>query len=130
MGKPAAREGDMVMGVDTHIVMIPSPGGPVPTPLPSPFTGKLSGDLSHALILDSYGSAAAEAAAEAAEAMIREKISESGLKASPRFSPGYGGWNVAEQKWVFAAVEGEKLGVRLTPGQMLVPRKSITFGYE
>lgn len=88
---------------------------------------KLSGDLSHALILDSYGSAAAEAAADVAEAMIREKISESGLKASPRFSPGYGGWNVAEQKWVFAAVEGDKIGVRLTPGQMLVPRKSITF---
>ena len=88
---------------------------------------KLSGDLSHALILDSYGSAAAEAAADVAESMIREKIAESGLQASPRFSPGYGGWNVAEQKWVFAAVQGEKLGVRLTEGQMLVPRKSITF---
>ncbi|UCH83865.1 MAG: hypothetical protein JSW50_15735 [Candidatus Latescibacterota bacterium] len=88
---------------------------------------KLSGDLSHALILDSYGSAAAEAAADVAENMIREMIAKSGLKASPRFSPGYGGWNVAEQKWVFAAVEGEKMGVRITDGQMLVPRKSITF---
>ncbi len=88
---------------------------------------KLSGDLSHALILDSYGSAAADAAADSAEAIIRERISESGLNCSPRFSPGYGGWNLAEQKWVFAAVNGEALGVRLTGGQMLVPRKSITF---
>jgi hypothetical protein len=88
---------------------------------------KDAGDLSGALILDSYGSAAAEAAAEAAEEIIRAKVGESGLKCSPRFSPGYGGWNVAEQKWLFAAVEGHALGVRLTEGCMLVPRKSITF---
>jgi hypothetical protein len=88
---------------------------------------KDAGDLGGALILDSYGSAAAEAAAEAAEAIIRAKVGESGLKCSPRFSPGYSGWNVAEQKWVFAALRGESLGVRLTEGCMLVPRKSITF---
>lgn len=88
---------------------------------------KEAGDLSGALILDSYGSAAAEAAAEAAEEIIRATVGESGLKCSHRFSPGYGGWNVAEQKWLFAAVEGQNLGVRLTEGCMLVPRKSITF---
>jgi uncharacterized Zn-binding protein involved in type VI secretion len=33
----------MVVAVDTHIVMIPSPGGPVPTPLPSPFSGQITG---------------------------------------------------------------------------------------
>jgi hypothetical protein len=88
---------------------------------------KDAGDLSRALILDSYGSAAAEAAAEAAEALIRSRVGESGLKCSSRFSPGYGGWNVAEQKWVFAAVEGDAIGVALTEGCMLVPKKSITF---
>jgi hypothetical protein len=88
---------------------------------------KDAGDLSRALILDSYGSAAAEAAAEAAELIVRAKVAESGLKCSPRFSPGYSGWNVAEQKWVFAAVDGDALGVRLTEGCMLVPKKSITF---
>jgi uncharacterized Zn-binding protein involved in type VI secretion len=46
MGQPAAKEGDQVVATDTHIVMIPSPGGPVPTPLPHPFTGKLDGGLS------------------------------------------------------------------------------------
>jgi hypothetical protein len=88
---------------------------------------KDAGDLSQAVILDSYGSAAAEATADAAEEFVRAKVGESGLKCSPRFSPGYGGWNVAEQKWIFAAVEGSALGVRLTEGCMLVPRKSITF---
>jgi uncharacterized Zn-binding protein involved in type VI secretion len=44
--KPAAKQGDRIVAVDTHIVMIPSPGGPVPTPMPMPFNGTLSGQLS------------------------------------------------------------------------------------
>ncbi len=46
MGQPAAKQGDQVVGTDIHIIMIPSPGGPVPTPLPHPFTGMLDGSLS------------------------------------------------------------------------------------
>jgi uncharacterized Zn-binding protein involved in type VI secretion len=46
MGQPAAKKGDQVVGVDIHIVMIPSPGGPVPTPLPHPFAGVIAGGLS------------------------------------------------------------------------------------
>lgn len=46
MGQPAAKQGDQVIATDTHIIMIPSPGGPIPTPLPHPFTGMLDGSLS------------------------------------------------------------------------------------
>ncbi len=46
MGQPAAKKGDQVVGSDIHIVMIPSPGGPIPTPLPNPFAGQLDGALS------------------------------------------------------------------------------------
>lgn len=46
MGQPAARQGDKVVATDTHIVLVPSPGGPVPTPLPHPFSGILDGGLS------------------------------------------------------------------------------------
>lgn len=46
MGNPIARQGDQVVAVDTHIVMVPSPGGPIPTPLPHPFSGQLDGALS------------------------------------------------------------------------------------
>ena len=34
-----AKQFDMVMGVDIHIILIPTPAGPVPTPLPHPFIG-------------------------------------------------------------------------------------------
>ena len=46
MGLPAAKQGDQIVGVCTHTVMVPSPGGPVPTPLPHPFSGILNGNLS------------------------------------------------------------------------------------
>lgn len=46
MGQPAAKQGDQILATDTHIVLIPSPGGPVPTPLPHPFTGMIDGNLS------------------------------------------------------------------------------------
>ncbi len=35
----AAKWGDPVIGVDIHLVMVPTPAGPVPTPLPHPFIG-------------------------------------------------------------------------------------------
>ena len=46
MGLPAAKQGDQVVGVCTHIVLVPSPSGPVPTPLPHPFSGMLTTSLS------------------------------------------------------------------------------------
>jgi uncharacterized Zn-binding protein involved in type VI secretion len=46
MGMPAAKQGDQIIATDIHIVNIPSPGGPVPTPLPHPFTGIIDGNLS------------------------------------------------------------------------------------
>lgn len=46
MGQPAAKQGDQVVATDTHIVLVPSSGGPVPTPLPHPFVGMINGALS------------------------------------------------------------------------------------
>jgi uncharacterized Zn-binding protein involved in type VI secretion len=45
MGQPAATASHTVTAVDTHIVLVPSPGGPIPTPLPHPFSGLLNGGL-------------------------------------------------------------------------------------
>ncbi len=46
MGQPAAKQGDRIVATDTHIVMIPSATGEVPTPLPHPFSGTMNGQLS------------------------------------------------------------------------------------
>lgn len=44
MGQPAAKEGDQVFAIDTHIVILPPTASPAP--LPHPFMGKLDGALS------------------------------------------------------------------------------------
>ena len=46
MGQLAAKQGDQIIATDIHIIMIPTPGGPVPTPLPHPFTGIINASLS------------------------------------------------------------------------------------
>ena len=47
MGKPAAKKGDKVIAVDTHIVMVPTSDGSVPTPLPHPFMGTIDDAVSN-----------------------------------------------------------------------------------
>jgi len=47
MGQPAAKQGDKIIATDTHIIMNPSPGGPVPTPIPHLFNGIINGNLSN-----------------------------------------------------------------------------------
>lgn len=44
MGQPAAKQGDHITAIDTHIVLIPGSG---PTPLPHPFDGIINGSLSN-----------------------------------------------------------------------------------
>ena len=47
MGQPAAKQGDQIIAIDTHIVMVPAPPSPpVPTPLPHPFAGIINNGLS------------------------------------------------------------------------------------
>jgi len=52
MPQPAARQNDPVTGTDVHILLVPSPGGPVPTPTPLPFTGQLMTSLSTDVLIN------------------------------------------------------------------------------
>jgi uncharacterized Zn-binding protein involved in type VI secretion len=52
VGQPAAKKGDQIIATDIHVVMMPSPGGPVPTPLPHPFTGQIDDGLSEDVKID------------------------------------------------------------------------------
>ena len=49
MGQPAAKQGDQVLALDVHMVIIPAPPGTVL--LPHPFTGVLNGSLSSDVLI-------------------------------------------------------------------------------
>ncbi len=80
------------------------------------------------------GSVAEGAAAQAVAATIIEgycdevqERAQEELCQRPRFSPGYGDWNLAEQKLLFKVLQCEKnLGLTLTDGLMMAPAKSVT----
>lgn len=81
------------------------------------------------------GSVAEGAAAQAVAAALIESYCDEvqaeadtdGLAQRPRFSPGYGDWNLAEQKLLFPVLNCAKLiGLTLTDGMMMAPSKSVT----
>lgn len=46
MGQPAARDGDKMIGMDTHVVLAPAGASEVPTPGLCVFRGTIGGSLS------------------------------------------------------------------------------------
>jgi hypothetical protein len=86
-----------------------------------------SNALLDALVLDSIGSAAAEAAADALNLELCSVARSEGLEAAARVSPGYGSWDTGAQRLLLALLPIADLGVRLTSGAMMVPRKSVSF---
>ncbi|MBN1165341.1 MAG: hypothetical protein JXB45_12230 [Candidatus Krumholzibacteriota bacterium] len=83
--------------------------------------------LLEAVILDAAGSVAAEAVASHIDGIFKEQAAAEGLKTSCRASPGYGDWDVGEQKSLFALLPAGRIGVELSPSCMMIPRKSISF---
>jgi uncharacterized Zn-binding protein involved in type VI secretion len=63
MGQPAAKQGDKIVATDTHILMIPSPGGPVPTPTPMPFNGMITTGLSTDVFIEGKPAATVDSGA-------------------------------------------------------------------
>lgn len=84
-------------------------------------------EMTRALILDALGSEAAEEVAIQSDRKLAEKAREMNLWPSKRYSPGYGKWDVKEQRFIFKLLPAADIGVRLTESCMMVPRKSISF---
>ena len=80
-----------------------------------------------AVMLDSVGSVAAERLAEAANDRLCQDALPLGLKVTNRISPGYAGWDVADQRALFALCPGDPAGVRLNDFCVMTPAKSVSF---
>ncbi|MGH7279127.1 MAG: hypothetical protein ACREJG_10595 [Candidatus Rokuibacteriota bacterium] len=83
-------------------------------------------ELPLAVMLDSVGSAAVESLAEHVnDALCGEGVA-AGLHVTNRISPGYGAWDVRDQRVVFRLGGGEAVGVALNEACFMTPEKSIT----
>lgn len=80
-----------------------------------------------AVMLDCVGSAAAEALAESANDLLCQAGLRAGTRVTNRISPGYAGWDTAEQAALFRLCPGEPIGVRLNEACFMTPGKSISW---
>ncbi len=85
------------------------------------------GEVGRSCILDAVGSAAAEAVADRLNGLICALAAATDLVPRRRASPGYGGFKLADQAAIFAALQPAEIGVTLTDRLMMVPRKSVSF---
>ena len=79
-----------------------------------------------ALMLDSVGSAAVESLAEYSNDLLCQAGLAEGLKVTNRISPGYAGWDTAEQAELFRLCPGEPIGVTLNDACVMTPLKTIS----
>jgi hypothetical protein len=79
-----------------------------------------------AVMLDSVGSAAVESLAEYVNDLLCQVGIGERLQVTNRISPGYAGWDTAEQRALFRLCDGEPIGVRLNEACFMTPGKTIT----
>jgi len=83
-------------------------------------------ELPLAVMLDSVGSAAAESLAEYVNDLLCQAAIPEGLTVTNRISPGYAGWDTAEQAALFRLCPGDPIGVTLNSSCVMTPGKSIS----
>jgi hypothetical protein len=89
---------------------------------------KAQGDIVYSLALDGVGSAGVEALANAVCTSFEAEARETGQQSSIPLSPGMVGWPVEQgQPQIFDILDPAEIGVSLSPGMIMIPRKSLTF---
>jgi hypothetical protein len=83
-------------------------------------------DFLKGYIYDVIGSEIVEAAADLMQSDLEKTIVASGEKITNRYSPGYCGWDVAEQHKLFQLMPENFCGIKLTPSALMDPVKSIS----
>lgn len=84
-------------------------------------------DILRAMVLDSIGSETVEEVAIQSDQILAKKARDMNLWASKRYSPGYGRWDIREQRYVFNILPGQDIAVSLNKSCMMIPQKSISF---
>ena len=87
---------------------------------------KNENDMLNIYIADLIGSEIAERTCDYMEQVLDVEIHRSGWKHTNRYSPGYCGWDVAQQKKLFELFPSGACGVSLTASNLMLPIKSVS----
>lgn len=79
-----------------------------------------------AMILDAIGSTAADTAMDYLNNLLKAEATRRRLTLTRRYSPGYGDLPLSIQGNLLRASGGDKLGIKVSPSYMLIPKKSVT----
>lgn len=86
----------------------------------------MADDPALGFIADAVGSAAAEALADRLHDQIALEMARRGWSVTNRYSPGYCGWSVAEQRALFALLPPGFCGITLGESALMQPIKSVS----
>ncbi|MDU1892600.1 MAG: vitamin B12 dependent-methionine synthase activation domain-containing protein [Dysgonomonas sp.] len=85
---------------------------------------KTEGDMLKIYILDTLGTCLVEKVGDMQEAHLEEILG--GVNHTHRFSPGYCGWPLTDQRQIFALMRGNTCGIELSDVCLMHPIKSIS----
>lgn len=123
LGLPGSALGSHIKGAEAVRVFLVTIGGALEEQSRALMS---KGDELRGYLFDCIGSIAVESMAEEAEKTLRREAAKKGLSVSMRFSPGYCGWPIEDQKKLDKLLDFSRAGVRLTENYMMVPLKSIS----
>ncbi len=84
------------------------------------------GETLKGYIIDVVGSEIVESAMDSIQSSLEEEMKRQGLYITNRYSPGYCGWDVAEQQKLFTFFPQNFCGIRLSDTSLMYPIKSIS----
>lgn len=84
------------------------------------------GNIANAAILDAIGSVAVEAVVGFVNDEANRRAKEAGFKTVNRFSPGYGDWELKEQKGLLQQLNSSQIGISVTSAYLMQPEKSVS----
>ncbi len=94
--------------------------------LPEQVDATIKQEPTDAFYLEHVGGWMADYLADRVEERIAAEARKMGYALTFRYAPGYGDWTLDAQPMLFRLLEGEKIGVRLTETNIMIPRKSVS----
>jgi len=80
-------------------------------------------EVTRGMIVDAIGSETVEELANVLNRIICTTVRKATTK---RYSPGYGDWEVTDQKALLDLIHGDQIGIRVNDTSQMVPEKSIS----